>query len=129
MHHLAIRVLDLPRAEAFYTGLLGLTVVRRWPALEGSGERSLWLDLGHGSFLALEKTNQTGIEKAEDASGIHLLAFRIAAADRALLQSRLNEAGFSTYHQTEYTIYVHDPEGNRIGLSHWPEGISSVKKA
>jgi hypothetical protein len=23
-------------------------------------------------------------------------------------------------HRTRFTIYLRDPEGNRIGLSHWP---------
>jgi predicted enzyme related to lactoylglutathione lyase len=27
------------------------------------------------------------------------------------------------YHQTPFTIYCTDPEGNRIGLSHWPESV------
>jgi catechol 2,3-dioxygenase-like lactoylglutathione lyase family enzyme len=120
MHHVALRVLDLPRAEAFYTGLLGLTVLRRWPSLEGNGERSVWLDLGQGAFLALERANSQGTGKAEDAAGIHLLALRITPADRLLLQKRLEAAGFFLYHQTEYTFYVQDPEGNRVGLSHWP---------
>jgi len=55
VHHVAIKVLDLARAERFFVQTLGLVVVRRWPAPDGHGERSLWLDLGAGAFLALEK--------------------------------------------------------------------------
>lgn len=121
MHHVAVRVMDLHRAEAFYSDLLGLSVVRRWPSIDGSGERSLWLDLGHGAFLALEQASIEGQGKVEHAAGMHLLALRIAPADRSLLQKRLETAGFFLYHQTEYTFYVHDPEGNKVGLSHWPD--------
>ncbi|HWE22965.1 MAG TPA: VOC family protein, partial [Myxococcales bacterium] len=43
-HHLAIQVKDLPGAVRFYGDVLGLKVVRRWPAEGGrGGERSVWL--------------------------------------------------------------------------------------
>ncbi|HLK89368.1 MAG TPA: VOC family protein, partial [Polyangia bacterium] len=41
VHHVAIGVRDLAACEAFYTGVLGLSVVRRWPAEDGAGERSV----------------------------------------------------------------------------------------
>ena len=42
MHHVAIAVRDLAACEAFYAGVLGLPVLRRWPAADGAG-RSLGL--------------------------------------------------------------------------------------
>src|SRR5688572_20727804 len=54
VHHLALLVDDLPAAERFYRDVLGLPVLRRWPDADG-GERSVWLDLGGGAFLALER--------------------------------------------------------------------------
>ena len=121
IHHLAVKVTDLARAEAFYVGVLGLPVLRRWPLPEGAGDRSLWLDLGAGAFLALERADHGGLEKAEEASGIHLIALHIARGEREAWIARLGEAGHPVYQQTDYTIYVRDPEGNRIGLSHWPD--------
>jgi glyoxylase I family protein len=121
IHHVAVKVADLARAEAFYVGLLGLPVLRRWPLPDGGGERSLWLDLGAGAFLALERAEGIVAEKAEDALGIHLVALHIARGEREAWIAKLARAGYSVYQQTDYTIYVRDPEGNRIGLSHWPD--------
>ena len=44
VHHVAVKVADLTRAEAFYATVLGLSVLRRWPMPDGVGELSLWLD-------------------------------------------------------------------------------------
>jgi catechol 2,3-dioxygenase-like lactoylglutathione lyase family enzyme len=121
IHHVAVKVLDLARAEAFYAGLLGLPVLRRWPLPDGKGERSLWLDLGGGMFLALERAERSESAKAEDAPGIHLVALSIQRGERESWIAKLTQAGHPVYQQTDYTIYVRDPEGNRIGLSHWPD--------
>lgn len=123
LHHLAIRVRDLAAAEQFYRGLLGLAVVRRWPAANGDGERSIWVDAGDGAFLALERIagaeHGHGDEDGDD-DGLFLVALRIAVADREQWKERLAGAGVAVYHQTRFTIYVRDPEGNRVGLSHYP---------
>ncbi len=121
VHHVAVKVADLTRAEAFYATVLGLSVLRRWPMPDGVGERSLWLDLGAGAFLALERANRLAREKADDATGIHLVALSIPRSERETWVAKLAQAGHPVYQQTDYTIYVRDPEGNRIGLSHWPE--------
>lgn len=119
VHHVAIKVADLARAESFYAGVLGLPVLRRWPLEDGGGDRSIWLDLGAGAFLALERSAGPQSEKDENAPGIHLLALHIPRAERTQWIARLAEAGHPIYQHTGYTIYVKDPEGNRIGLSHW----------
>jgi glyoxylase I family protein len=123
IHHLAIQVQDLARCESFYRDLLGLPVLRRWPRDGGGGDRSVWLDLGAGSFLALEVVGagDTSPDQHDDRPGLHLLALRIAGEQRAFWVDRLTSAGFPIYRRTPYTIYVRDPEGNRIGLSHWPD--------
>jgi glyoxylase I family protein len=123
VHHVAVKVADLARAEAFYTSLLGLPVLRRWPTADGQGERSLWLDLGQGAFLALERADGQAAAKGEGAPGVHLLALGIARDERAAWEARLEHAGVPVYQRTDYTLYVCDPEGNRIGLSHWPEAV------
>jgi catechol 2,3-dioxygenase-like lactoylglutathione lyase family enzyme len=121
VHHVAIKVRDLERAERFFGQTLGLPVLRRWPAPDGVGERSLWLDLGAGAFLALERTSDQGESVGSEGPGLHLLALRIEPAERQAWLDRLAEAGAAPYNQTAFTIYCKDPEGNRIGLSHWPE--------
>jgi catechol 2,3-dioxygenase-like lactoylglutathione lyase family enzyme len=123
VHHVALKVQDLARAERFFAQTLGLAVLRRWPASDGQGERSLWLDLGAGAFLALEKSSSEAGPLAADGPGLHLLALRIERAERQEWIDRLAKAGVPLYEQTAFTIYCRDPEGNRIGLSHWPDPV------
>ena len=121
LHHIAVKVADLVIAEAFYVSVLGLPVLRRWPLSDGGGERSLWLDLGAGAFLAVERAEETGSAKSEGAPGIHLVVVSIPRGERKAWVDRLAAAGHPVYRQSDYTLYVRDPEGNRIGLSHWPD--------
>ncbi|HET6150074.1 MAG TPA: VOC family protein [Polyangia bacterium] len=121
LHHLAIRVRDLAAAEQFYCGVLGLPVLQRWPADDGVAERSIWVDTGDGSFLALERIVADGDQAADGvADGFHLIALRIGVEERGGWKERLARAGVAVYHQTRFTIYLRDPEGNRVGLSHHP---------
>ena len=123
-HHLAIQVKDLPRAEAFYIDVLGLKLVRRWSYEDGRpGERSLWLSVASGEeFIALETCDVDRAYSFRDPhGGLHLLALRIPAKDRASWERHLQEKGVEIVHRTRWTIYFRDPEGNRIGLSHYPD--------
>ena len=124
VHHLAILVRDLAAAEAFYGGLLGLPVLRRWPAdpaVARGPERSIWLDAGGGAFLALERAPDGAPAGDPDSVGLHLVALRIGAGERGAWERRFAAAGVTVYRRTDYTLYVRDPEGNRVGLSHWPQ--------
>jgi catechol 2,3-dioxygenase-like lactoylglutathione lyase family enzyme len=121
IHHLAIQCADLERSERFYRDLLGLPVLRRWPGPDGR-DRSVWLAAGDG-FLALERAGEPPTEMAwrSPRSGFHLLALRIAPGERAGWEAKLAAAGVEVVERTGWTIYLRDPEGNRIGLSHHPE--------
>jgi len=122
LHHVAIQCADLARCERFYCDVLGLGVLRRWPREDG-GDRSVWLSAGDGSFVALERAAEpSGDAPWRDGKpGLHLLALSIPAAERARWEARLAEHGVPVVHRTRWTIYVRDPEGNRIGLSHHPD--------
>jgi len=134
-HHLAIRCSDLGACERFYREVLGLEVVARWPR-EGGGERSVWLGMADG-FLALERLEhgpgrpppEEGVEQAspwrDGDEGLHLVALRIRPDERRVWEARLAERGVPIVHRTRWTIYLRDPEGNRIGLSHHPEDAPS----
>jgi catechol 2,3-dioxygenase-like lactoylglutathione lyase family enzyme len=122
LHHVAIQCADLRRCEAFYREVLGLPELRRWPRPEG-GDRSVWLSLGEGGFLALERADEARapLPWRDGRPGLHLLALRIGAGERAAWEARFAAAGVEVVHRTRWSIYVRDPEGNRIGLSHHPE--------
>jgi glyoxylase I family protein len=124
-HHLAIQVKDLPGAVRFYADVLGLKVVRRWPREDGgTGERSVWLSVGEGEeFIALEAcdVDRPPTPFRDPHGGLHLLALRISSRDRRGWDRRLAELGVELVNRTRWTLYVRDPEGNRIGLSHYPD--------
>lgn len=122
-HHVAIQCADLARCERFYREVLGLPVLRRWPR-DGGGDRSVWLAVegcGDG-FLALERADEQPIPRPwrDGKAGLHLVALRIEASERGAWERRLQEAGVPVVHRTRWTLYFHDPEGNRIGLTHHP---------
>ena len=111
LHHLALRVADLARAEAFYAGLLGLAVVARH-ADPGGAPRSLWLDLGGGALLMLERALRGA---GPNGGSAHLLA--LAVDDLAPWEDRLAAAGVAVDDRSAFTLYLRDPDGHRVGLS------------
>ena len=126
-HHVAIQCADLDRCERFYREVLGLEVLRRWPG-EAGGDRSVWLSAGDGDgggFLALERAEETPAPRPwrDGKPGLHLVALRIEPAERRAWEDRLEAAGVLVVHRTRWTIYFHDPEGNRIGLTHYPQDV------
>lgn len=121
-HHLAIQCADLESCERFYRDVLGLAVLRRWPREEG-GDRSVWLALGDGEFLALERAVEPPAAQAwrDGKPGLHLVSLRIPCGERRAWEERLEASGVPVVHRTRWTLFFHDPEGNRVGLSHHPE--------
>ena len=122
-HHLAIQVRDLEKTAAFYRQVLGLAELARHHRPDGS-LRAIWLSVGSpGGFLALEEVGGEAAPEPfrHDKPGLLLVALRIAAADRAAVLSELARHGVNVVHQTAWTIYFRDPEGNRVALSHHPD--------
>jgi catechol 2,3-dioxygenase-like lactoylglutathione lyase family enzyme len=125
LHHVALRCADLARCEAFYREVLGLPLLRRWPAV-GGGDRSVWLSAG-GGFLALERADAgrepAGTEEPFEAApcGWQVVALAIRPSERVAWKERLSARGVSLERESPWTLFLRDPEGNRVALSHWPE--------
>ena len=112
IHHLALRTRDVPRLEAFYADVLGLSPLRR------DGARSVWLKAG-GAILMIERSEPDEPEPAR--GGMDLVAFSISPAERSSFVERLEAAGVPIEAETRFTVYARDPDGRRLGLSHYPQ--------
>lgn len=115
---------DLERAEAFYVGVLGLPVTKRWTDEEGA-PRSLWLDLRDGTFLAVEKVTGAA-PRADAAPGWHCVALPIAVSEREAWRAHLESSGHPVERESDYSLYVRDPEGSLVALSHYPVPSSAT---
>ena len=111
VHHLAFRTGDLERLERFYVDALGLAVIRR------DGARSVWLDAG-GAIVMLELREHD--EPTIDAASKEMVAFAVEPETRGARVDRLTRAGVTVEDATDFTLYVRDPDGRRIGLSSYP---------
>lgn len=120
-----MKVRDLSLAEPFYGGALGLAVVRR--AEDESGiARSIWLSLGEDAFLALERAEAGEPIRSDASPGWHCVALGIRAADREAWRARLSENGVPVFRETAYTLYVRDPDGAIVALSHYPHPAADI---
>jgi len=124
VHHLAVRVFDLERVSAFYREVLGLPVLARHKFPDGS-DRSIWFALPGGAFLALELADRGAPRTGSAANriGYCVLALRIWREQRSQIIDELRRRSVPITGESRWTVYIEDPEGNRIGLSHHPEEV------
>lgn len=109
IHHIALRTADLPRLEAFYAGVLGLCVLSRAPG-------RVWLRV-EGSVLMLETKDKSEPEVPVNCK--EFVAFAIDASERPARKRALDAAHVAIEAETEHTLYFRDPDGRRVGLSHY----------
>jgi len=107
LHHVALGVADVARTAAFYRDVLRLEEEPRPPG--GSGA-AVWLRVGEAILM---------IEEGPPAAP-RALVLVIAPGERDEWRARLAAAGHPVEDETGFTIYVRDPAGNRVGLSHHP---------
>ena len=122
-HHLAIRARDVQRVAAFYRDVLQLEVVT------APRPSVVWLRAGD-LLLMIEPLDREGADASNHDSsshdsattqqGLYLLAFAIDPEARAIWERRLAEHNISIESRSDFTLYVRDPEGNRVGLSSYP---------
>jgi catechol 2,3-dioxygenase-like lactoylglutathione lyase family enzyme len=121
LHHLALGAQDVGALAEFYREVLGMAEVARHAEPGDGSLRSVWLDLGDGAVLMIEKTDQPLREPVVGHdSGIFLLAL---TADEKTVEKRckgLAESGIRLERATDFSRYFRDPEGNSFAFSVYP---------
>lgn len=119
-HHAAVQVRDVEQVARFYREVLGLAELQRFHRDDGA-LRSVWLDTGGGGgFVAVEGL----ADGAHGALGWSLVALRIDPQARAGVLAALQRRGVPVEKQTPWTVYLRDPEGNQVALSHHPHAAT-----
>jgi catechol 2,3-dioxygenase-like lactoylglutathione lyase family enzyme len=113
---LVLEVVDLEAAEAFYSGVLGLPVVERWPERE-----AIWVMAGDRTRIGLWRPQ---VGRAGGRGGVHVhYAMHIEEADYdntvSLLRERGQEVEEMVFDGTGRAVYVTDPDGNVVELWTW----------
>ena len=110
VNELVLEVLDLERAEHFYSELLGLPVVERWEHRD-----AVWVMAGDQTRIGLWKP-QVGV--AGGRGGVHVhYAMHIAEEDYDATVERLLESGLDVTEDDfghSRAVYVTDPDGNVV---------------
>ena len=120
IHHLALRTRDLPKLRAFYVDVVGLLV------LEEETGRSVWLDAG-GTIVMLERA--TDSEPEVPAGSRDLVAFSLLPEDESRFEARLASQQIAIEARTDFTLYFRDPDGRRVGVSHYVPSSRKVRGA
>jgi catechol 2,3-dioxygenase len=115
--HVHLKVSDLERAVAFYSGVLGFEVMQRF------GSQAAFLAVGgYHHYIGLNTWESAGgSPPPRGATGLY--HFAILYPTRAALANalhRLREAGIeidgAADHGVSEALYLHDPDGNGIEL-------------
>jgi len=132
--HVVIKVRNQERAEAFYTGLLGLPIAARWP------ERSMtFFTLGNHHDFAIAAVGDDAPDAPMDSPGLLHVAFKIGHLLDELREAKLHlEAEgvevLARDHGVSKSIYCKDPDGNTVELyvdasdvwKHQPEAVAQA---
>ena len=113
---LVLEVVDLDAAERFYSDLLGLPVVDRWPDRD-----AIWVMAGERTRIGLWKP-QVGLFGSRGGLHVHF-ALHIAESDYDAAIERLRSLG-QEVEETEFegagrAAYLNDPDGNLVELWTW----------
>ena len=125
---IALRVHDLDRMQEFYTSIIGLELMQRFPdaaffkVADGYG--------GHTQILALfDRSKQPGYAGlSATQTTVDHFAFTIALGDYEAEKQRLEGLGVkitTAEHNWVHwrSLYVYDPEGNEVELVCYDESV------
>ena len=116
---LVLEVADLGAAERFYSEVLGLPVVERWPQRD-----AIWVMAGERTRIGLWKP-QVGLFGSRGGEHVHF-AMHIREDDYESARERLRSLGQSV-EETDFgeegrACYVNDPDGHLVELWTWNVG-------
>jgi catechol 2,3-dioxygenase-like lactoylglutathione lyase family enzyme len=113
---LVLEVGDLEAAERFYSEVLGLPVVERWPDRE-----AIWVMAGERTRIGLWGA-QVGLFGSRGGVHVHF-ALHIADDDYDSAVERLRSLGQevqeTAFEGAGRAAYVNDPDGNLVELWTW----------
>jgi catechol 2,3-dioxygenase-like lactoylglutathione lyase family enzyme len=116
---LVLEVVDLEASERFYSDVLGLPVVERWPDRD-----AIWVMAGDRTRIGLWKP-QVGLMGGRGGLHVHF-AMHIAEADYEAAVKRLRDLGQKVeemdFGDSGRAAYVDDPDGNVVELWTWDVG-------
>jgi len=113
LNHVNIRVADLSRSEAFYSGVLGLPPVRE---VVGAGYA---LDFPSGGFISLcpLSSQSCGVKPNAQQGDIDHFAVGIDNFDANRVEGELRNAGHDQVRNSGSSVFVTDPDGAVVQLS------------
>ncbi len=115
--HAVIKVRNREQAEAFYGGVLGMTLAARHETMPMT-----FYTLGNHHDLALLEVGEDGPDADPKAPGLYHLAFCIGDTLNELRAARdeLEAAGVTVHavidHVVSKSLYINDPDGNGVEL-------------
>ncbi|MFM2407458.1 MAG: hypothetical protein RL358_200 [Pseudomonadota bacterium] len=119
--HTMLRVVDLEKSLAFYTGILGMKLLRRSDYPDGKFTLAF---VGYGSEAdgaVIELTHNWGVEKYELGNAFGHIAIEVSDAYKACAEIKqrggkvVREAG-AMKHGNTVIAFVEDPDGYKIEL-------------
>ena len=115
---LVLEVVDLEASEGFYSGLLGLPVVDRWPDRD-----AIWVMAGDRTRIGLWRP-QVGLEGSRGGVHVHFAmhiaepGYDDAVAELRAKGAEVKEHEFPTRPHSR-AAYLNDPDGHLVELWTW----------
>lgn len=118
--HAAIKVRDLDTSEAFYSGILGMPVIMRFPC-----EQELGFGIGTSNVFMVQAVGKDAPQPEARTLGMHHLAFVVgndpATLEAAARHLERHEVRYErVVHEEFESLYCRDPDGHLIELYCWP---------